>query len=88
MLFYASPILYVATMVPEEFQRAYLLNPIAAILTQMRHAVIDPTRAARAAEAIGGAAALLIPAGDRRARARARLAGSFRREAPRIAENL
>ena len=43
MLFYASPVLYVATMVPESYQRAYLANPIAAMLTQMRHAVVDPT---------------------------------------------
>ena len=28
-LFYASPVLYVVTMVPESFQRAYLANPIA-----------------------------------------------------------
>ena len=33
MLFYASPVLYVATMVPEEYQRPYLANPIAAVLT-------------------------------------------------------
>ena len=37
-----------------------MLNPIAAVLTQMRHAVIDPT-APTAAEAIGGGALLLIP---------------------------
>ena len=47
MLFYASPVLYVATQVPDEFQRAYLANPIAAILTQVRHAVVDPTAPSR-----------------------------------------
>ena len=47
MLFYASPILYVATIVPEEWQRSYLLNPLAAVLTQMRHAVLDPTAPTR-----------------------------------------
>jgi ABC-2 type transport system permease protein len=86
MLFYASPVLYVATAVPEEYQRPYMANPIASVLTQMRHAVVDPT-AASAAEAIGGAARLLIPAaivvvvcllG----------AWAFIREAPRVAENL
>lgn len=86
MLFYASPVLYVATMVPEEYQRPYLANPIAALLTQMRHAVIDPG-ARTAAEAIGGGARLLIPAGI--------VVGvcalgvwAFSREAPRVAENL
>ena len=42
ILFYASPILYVATMVPEDYRQAYLFNPLAAILTQVRHAVVDP----------------------------------------------
>jgi ABC-2 type transport system permease protein len=86
MLFYASPILYVATSVPEAYQRPYLANPIAAVLTQMRHAVIDPT-AASAAEAIGGAARLLIPAGIVLVVA---VLGTlaFIREAPRVAENL
>jgi ABC-2 type transport system permease protein len=41
-LFYASPILYPATKVPGDFYQAYLCSPIAAIFTQLRHAVIDP----------------------------------------------
>jgi ABC-2 type transport system permease protein len=60
MLFYASPVLYVATQVPEEFREAYLTNPIAAILTQVRHAVVDPT-APSVSTAIGDPALLLIP---------------------------
>lgn len=86
MLFYASPILYVATLVPEEYQRPYVANPLATVLTEMRHAMLDPT-AAGAAEAIGGWARLLIPLGI--------IFGSFvlgvwvfRRQAPRIAEHL
>ena len=55
ILFYASPILYVATMVPEDYRQAYMFNPLAAILTQVRHAVVDPT-APTAATVIGGAA--------------------------------
>jgi ABC-2 type transport system permease protein len=86
ILFYASPILYVATMVPEDYQRLYLLNPIAAVLTQVRHAVVDPT-APTASALIGGAGWVLFPLA---------LAGGvlglgiwvFAREAPRIAENL
>jgi len=85
-LFYASPILYVSTMVPEAYQRPYTAMPLAAILTEMRHAVIDPT-APTAWEAVGGAARLLIPLGF--------IVGLFafslwyfNREAPRIAERL
>jgi len=86
MLFYASPVLYVSSMVPESYQQPYHANPIAALLTEMRHAVVDPG-ARHAWEAIGAAPRLLIPAGI--------VLGSFalgmwvfRREAPRIAENL
>jgi len=86
MLFYASPVLYVATQVPEEYQRPYLANPIAAVLTQMRHAVVDPT-ARTAAEAIGGAERLLIPAAIVLVVCALGI-WAFSREAPRVAENL
>jgi len=85
-LFYASPVLYVTTMVPESFQHPYVAAPLAAIFAQMRHAVIDPS-APPVWEAIGGAERLLIPGGI--------VVGAFalgwwvfHREAPRIAENL
>jgi ABC-2 type transport system permease protein len=86
MLFYASPVLYVATMVPESYQRAYLANPVAALLTEMRHAVVDPS-ARPVWEAIGGAERLLVPGGIVVAVCLLGL-WVFRREAPRIAENL
>jgi len=86
MLFYASPILYVATSVPEEYQRPYMANPLATVLTQMRHAVVDPS-AAGAAEAIGGTARLLIP-GAIVLVVTAVGVWAFIREAPRVAENL
>jgi ABC-2 type transport system permease protein len=86
MLFYASPILYVSTLVPAAYQHPYHANPIAAILSEMRHAVVDQG-APHAWEAIGGAERLLIPGGI--------VVGvfvlglvMFTREAPRIAENL
>jgi ABC-2 type transport system permease protein len=86
MLFYASPVLYVATMVPETYQRAYLANPIAALLTEMRHAVVDAD-ARHVWDAIGSPVRILVPIGI--------VLGAlvlglvvFRREAPRIAENL
>ena len=86
ILFYASPILYVATMVPESYQRAYLANPISALLTEMRHAVVDPT-ARPVWDAIGGAERLLVPGGIVVAVFVLGL-WVFTREAPRIAENL
>jgi ABC-2 type transport system permease protein len=86
MLFYASPVLYVATMVPESYQRAYLVNPLAALLTEMRHAVVDPG-ARHAWEAIGEAERLLIPASIVVVLFVLGL-WVFHREAPRIAENL
>lgn len=60
ILFYASPILYVTTIVDECCQRPYVASPLAAVLTEMRYAIIDPT-APDAAEAIGGWDRLLIP---------------------------
>jgi ABC-2 type transport system permease protein len=86
MLFYASPVLYVATMVPETYQRAYLANPLASLLTEMRAAVVDPG-ARHVWDAIGSAERLLIPAAIIVV---AIVLGwiVFRREAPRIAENL
>jgi ABC-2 type transport system permease protein len=86
ILFYASPVLYVTTLVPECCQRPYVANPIAAILTEMRHAVIDPA-APDIVTSIGGVARLLIPLG---AIAATFLFGlwMFNREAPRIAEHL
>ena len=86
MLFYASPVIYVISTLPDNIEREAMASPIAAILTQMRYALIDPS-APTAAEAIGGGARLLIPLfvvvgvfvlG----------AWVFSREAPRIAEHL
>ena len=86
ILFYASPILYVATMVPDDYERAYMLNPISTVLTQARHAVIDPG-APSAAAVIGGAGWLLIPLAVVLG-VFAVGAWVFSRAAPRIAENL
>jgi ABC-2 type transport system permease protein len=43
MLFYASPIFYVVAKVPEKYREIYTWNPIAALLTQARHWIIDPS---------------------------------------------
>lgn len=85
-LFYASPVLYVTTMVPEEFQRAYLANPIASVLTEMRAAVVDPN-ARHVWDAIGDPVRLLIPGGIV-VLAFALGWWAFNRAAPGIAENL
>jgi ABC-2 type transport system permease protein len=86
MLFYASPVIYVTEFLPDNIERKAMANPITAVLTQMRHSLIDPT-APTAAEAIGGGVRLLVPL--------AVVVGSFAlglwvfmREAPRIAEDL
>jgi ABC-2 type transport system permease protein len=86
MLFYASPVIYVITTLPDNVETEAMANPIAAILTQARHTLIDPD-APSAAEAIGGTARLLIPLG---VIVVVSLLGFwvFTREAPRIAEEL
>lgn len=86
ILFYGSPILYVAATY-KQFEHAIVLaNPIAAILTQMRHVFVDPA-APSAAMAAGGTARLLIPLAIIAAVFALGL-WFFHREAPRIAENL
>jgi ABC-2 type transport system permease protein len=86
ILFYASPIIYVTASFPDSVERKAMANPITAVLTQMRHALIDPA-APTAAQAIGGGVRLLIPL---------LVTGVvfalgiwvFAKEAPRIAEDL
>jgi ABC-2 type transport system permease protein len=86
VLFYASPVIYVTSALPDNIEREAMASPITAVLTQMRHALID-SDAPTAAQAIGGGARLLIPLGVVIA---VFLLGIwvFTREAPRIAENL
>ena len=87
VLFYGSPILYAIEVIPNENVReALLLSPLAAILQQTRHWLIDPD-APSAATAIGGEARLLVPAGIVLAALGIGF-WVFAREAPRIAEEL
>jgi ABC-2 type transport system permease protein len=90
LLFYATPILYPIEIVArhggEDVQQAMMLNPLAAILQQMRHAVIDPG-AASAGAAAGGWVWILIPVGIT-VGLFALWFWVFNREAPRIAEEL
>ncbi len=86
ILFYASPIIYVATFLPNNIEREAMANPLSAIFTQVRHAVIDPD-APTAATVIGGTWRLILPLG---VIALTFVVGLwiFTREAPRIAEDL
>jgi ABC-2 type transport system permease protein len=85
MLFYISPVLYVATLVPGRYREAYMMNPLATLLTEMRAAVVD-TSAPHPWD-LASPALLLIPAGI----VVASLAFGlyvFTWQAPRIAEEL
>ncbi len=88
-LFYATPILYPIELLSRESEtlaRIAMTNPLAVIIQQLRHAVIDPS-APSAAQAIGGWGWMLIPGGL----TIALLVGGylmFNRMAPRIAEDL
>lgn len=87
MLFYGTPIFYTLDVIPDEtLRKIMLLNPLAVVLQQFRHAVIDPSHPSPATVA-GSWEFLLLPAGI--------LVGLtvwgyryFDREAPRIAEDL
>jgi ABC-2 type transport system permease protein len=86
VLFYASPVLYVNTLVDPCCRTAYTAQPLASIMAEMRHAVVDGT-APDLASSLGGSVRILVPL--------AVIFGAFalglwafNREAPRIAEYL
>jgi len=84
--FWGTPIIYTFEAIPDSVDRYMMWNPLATIMTQMRHAVIDPS-APSAIEAIGGAGWLLVPFGI----GFVTLVASFwlhRRTAPMLAERL
>lgn len=63
VLFWATPIIYVATFPPEPLRQfLFCLNPLSPIITELRHLIIDPS-APSAAEIVGNDLLLLIPAG-------------------------
>lgn len=88
-LFYATPVIYPIEQISrkhEQLAHVVMCNPLAAIIQQVRYAVIDPS-APSAGKAIGGEALLLIPLGI--------IVGVFvlgllvfNRMAPQIAEEL
>jgi ABC-2 type transport system permease protein len=86
-IFYGSAIFYPIENIPSvRLQHLIMCNPLAAVVQQVRHAVIDP-HAPTAGQAIGGDVRLLIPL----ALVVILAVGGFwwfNREAPRIAEEL
>ncbi len=86
VLFYASPVLYPLEKVPETLRDFIMLNPLAPLLELSRKWIIDPT--APGPVALAGGWLGLLPA-VRSSWAPASLAvWVFKREAPRIAEEL
>jgi ABC-2 type transport system permease protein len=86
MLFWGTPIIYTIESVPDGFREAMMFNPLAVAIQQGRHWLVESSTMS-AADAIGGAALLLVPLAIF-----GLIAGLsfllFRREAPRIAEDL
>ena len=86
VLFYGTPVLYPIEIVPEGLRDVLLLNPLTPLFGVVRTSVIDPS-APGPAEAAGGYAGLLPAAGIALAVC-VFAVWIFRREAPRIAEEL
>jgi ABC-2 type transport system permease protein len=85
MLFYGSPIFYTIDRYGS-FKEIMACTPFAAILTQMRHALVDPT-APSAATVAGGKVYMLIPIGIILGLLALGIA-VFRRASPHLAEQL
>lgn len=87
VLFYASPVIYPIEFISNPtIQKLILCNPVATIIQQMRHAVIDPS-APSAVAVLGSWWMLAIPLGITAALA---VLGfmAMRRMAPRVAEEM
>ena len=90
ILFYATPIFFPVQAVTGKHAdlivQLLMMNPLAAVVQQARHALVDPSHPS-AAQAAGGAEYLLIPAGITLL---VFVVGAqvFRRRAPRMAEEL
>ena len=61
LAFWATPIVYTITFVPESLRKLMMANPLAVVMVQMRHSLIDHS-APSASAAAGGVVWLLIPA--------------------------
>ena len=85
-LFYATPVLYPLEIVPSQYIDLAMINPLAPIFEQARHWIIDPS--APGAVAAAGGWVHLIPAIAIYVGVCVIAVFVFRREAPRIAEEL
>jgi ABC-2 type transport system permease protein len=86
LMFWGSPIVYPIENVPQGLRDVILCNPVAVIITQARHVLIDPS-APSAIDAMSNPALILVPI----AIVLAAIAGSvmlYRWITPRIAEQL
>ena len=86
VLFYGTPVIYAVDVVPPGWEHAVLANPVAMLLEQARHWVVDPT-APPAISAIGGWPWALLPLFVFLGVCALGL-WVFNHEAPRIAERL
>jgi ABC-2 type transport system permease protein len=85
VLFYATPILYPITRVPDSYQHILMINPLAPIFVEIQRWVINP--GATSASEVTGTLGLL-PAATIFVGTCALGAWVFNRDAPRIAEEL
>jgi ABC-2 type transport system permease protein len=86
VLFYASPVLYPLEKVPGTLRDVIMLNPLATLLELARKWVVDPT--APGPVALAGGWARLLPAAAIFVATCVLAVWVFKREAPRIAEEL
>jgi ABC-2 type transport system permease protein len=86
LLFWGTPIIYTIESVPDGFREALMFNPLAVAIQQGRHWLVESSTMS-AAEAIGSAALLLVPLAISGLLVALSVA-LFRREGPRIAEDL
>ncbi len=85
-LFYGTPLLYPYEIVPDEFRELLALNPLTPLFIEARHWIIDPS-APSAPEAVGGWEHLIAPTAIFVVICLLSV-WVFRREAPRVAEEL
>jgi ABC-type polysaccharide/polyol phosphate export permease len=86
LLFWGTPIIYTIESVPDGFREALMFNPLAVAIQQGRHWLVESSTQS-AADAIGSAALLLVPLAIF-GLVVALSVVLFRREGPRIAEDL
>ena len=86
VLFYATPVLYPITAVPDAYQHILMINPLAPIFNEVQVWVINPD--APTAAAVAGGKLALVPAAVLFIGICVFSAWIFERDAPRVAERL